>query len=169
MWATEDVYPECLVYPMALVCPVTERNITLRGSKCDPATLLNDDDFIYLGYAVTSDSEFGAFVAAYLARISSNERFNGDIPVSAGCGTAGSNMIYRLRNCLDKLFTNNSEDEKSVSSRVPLLIERPGTHSASEPLNVLYLDGHVEAHICPGEFPYSQSVLDGLRKIDALK
>ena len=53
------------------------------------------------------------------------------------------------------------------SSKIPLLIERPGHHDNGA--HVLFMDGHVEFIDYPGKFPMTEEFISELEKISAMK
>ena len=165
MWVPESVFPEYLTDCRIMVCPNTSRAQALLEQKViDPKSLVDDQSYIYLGYAVTNDEEFKAFIDAYLSRVASGGRFDDDLVSPSGA------TVYRLREGVERFFTTDSKNPAACAraqATIPVLIERPGNHPGMG--NVLYLDGHVERRKCPGEFPYTPAVVDGLQKIATLK
>ena len=114
------------------------------------ADILEDSDYIYLGYAVRNAVEMDAYVDAYVGVAGDVARFQalGSIP-----GPQGP---------LAPLVIGLAEPE-----RVPVLIEWSGLHNESGG-HVYYLDGHVEFRRYPGAWPMTEEVMELLHAMDAL-
>jgi prepilin-type processing-associated H-X9-DG protein len=164
MWTADCVYPEYMTDCVVMVCPASSRAATLATQKHDPKSLIDDQSYIYLGYAVTNDEDFSVFLTAYMSQLKTGGKFDSDLTSVDG------KIIHRLREGVEHFFVPNSGntvDNAKIQSIIPVLIERPGNHGSLG--NVLYMDGHVETRKCPGEFPYTPTVLDGLKKIGVLR
>ncbi len=110
------------------------------------ADILEDSDYIYLGYAVRNAVEMDAYVDAYVGVAGDVARFQalGSIP-----GPQGP---------LAPLVIGLAEPE-----RVPVLIEWSGLHNESGG-HVYYLDGHVEFLEHDSRFPMTDRFFEGVRR-----
>ncbi len=160
MFVPTSVYSEYLTDARVLLCPAGRHARALLGKDVtDHKALITDDDYIYLGYAVNNDTDFEDFVSAYIEQVGVGGAFGRDLEVWMPGGLA-PHVVPRV--CEEKISVG-------LQSKIPLLFERPGNHANTGKLNVLYMDGHVEQKTCPGEFPYTPTVLKGLEQIAALK
>lgn len=158
-----SLYPEYLQDLLKLACPQDKDFEALFAKKDtpDPDTLCNDHSYLYLGYAVTNDTEAATFTDAYRAQIAKGGDFSGDLTVPEGSGTGGANRILRLREDLAKEVLGASVTPEAAAkwtSQIPLLIERPENH-VPQGSNVLYLDGHVEFLRYPGKWPMTEKTI----------
>jgi prepilin-type processing-associated H-X9-DG protein len=101
-------------------------------------------DYIYLGYAVRSQEDLDAFIAAYI-------KYDGDVTAFMAQDSidAPGGPLVRLRRDLP-----NPE-------RVPVLIERSWNHLTGGG-NVLFLDGHVEFIALEDKFPMTEAFFESL-------
>ncbi|MBN2307656.1 MAG: DUF4190 domain-containing protein [Candidatus Hydrogenedentes bacterium] len=171
--ASESLYPEYVQNLLKFVCPQDEdfRRFFAEKDSLDPGVLCDDHSYLYLGYAVASDEEVAAFAEAYRARIAAGGDFSGDLPVPKGSGTGGTARIARLRDDLWKQFLGagaTPADAAKWAAEMPLLIERPEHHrpeGGGHGGYVLYLDGHVEFHPYPGEWPMTETTIALLKSL----
>jgi prepilin-type processing-associated H-X9-DG protein len=120
---------------------------------CTPPAA-DDDSYAYLGYVVLSDSDMAAFATAHATQLSGGDDFSGDLSGAMSYG----NTIYRLREGIERTISDESAIDLA-QSQIPVLIEWPDNHSDLRGGNVLYMDGHVEWHYYPGEFPMTETTI----------
>jgi len=149
----DTIYPEYLFDSTILECP---SDATLTGSA-DP-TVIGDESYFYLGYAVTNDAEGQAFIDAYRQQKQSGGGFDEDLIVDAGFGAAGADRILRLREGVDR-------DLNVRQDQIPIMFDRSFDHHLPAGINVLYMDGHVE-FLRDGQFPAQQWFLDALAELE---
>ncbi len=154
-----EIYPKYLKEPLVLTCP---SDATPPDSSGTIDERLDDASYFYLGYVVTNDVEAHAFIDAYQKAVAEDARFSGDLPVSPGFGSDGSNKLLHLRD-----FTSADESlPKPLPSpaEIPVMIDREDNHIPGG-INVLYLDGHVEFVKMGTKFPAERWFLDELAQI----
>ena len=128
----------------------------LEGATCPgvqvatPVTALDDQHYAYLGYFLPTEADVLAFASAYAGAGSVPE---GDIDVPSSYGP----KILRLREGYE-----GGAGPGVPQSEIPVMIEWPGNHEGHTGGNVLYMDGHVEWHDYPGEFPMTENVIQAL-------
>ena len=166
------VYPEYLTDATILMCPsdldsgLLEQELGEDGWQ----QLLDDHSYFYLGYAVTSDTEMAAFGEAYRSRVAAGLRFDEDLEVGAGTGTAGGDVLYRLREGIGRVVASDPQSPADVAvaeSGIPVLIERTDNHVPAGG-NVLFMDGHVEFMRYPGKWPMTEETVEIFEALDAL-
>jgi hypothetical protein len=167
----QGLFPEYLTDAGVLVCPASADAATLDSPevRANPKQLINDNSYIYLGYAVTCDAEVRAFADAYRASIANGAPPLEDLPVAEGKGTGGGNILYRLRGGVERHLAKNANDDTeaaSMASQIPVLIERLGHHEA-EGGHVLYLDGKVR-WVSPGAWPMTTVTNDAFNEVMSL-
>ena len=170
MWERNDVYPEYLEDPRELVCP---SDLTERLRKFCPGALVDDQSYLYLGYALTNDTEVECFCQAYRLYMAKGKAFADDIKVPAGKGTKGGDTIYRLREGIERVLITDINDPGSSQfsqSSLPVLIERPRRPPFHDTAyaNILFMDGHVEWRRYPGEWPMTVKTITALESLDFL-
>jgi prepilin-type processing-associated H-X9-DG protein len=147
-----------------LFCPNSgcARDLPLMSRELkDIQTCLERSDYLYTGYALTSDEDVHAFAAACEERRQQGLRFNQDLLVDSGKRT-----LYRL--CMGverKILPDASEAERAdLAKTIPVFIERPGNHKSCltgrilPGGNVAFLDGHVEWRSA-GKWPYTDTTI----------
>jgi prepilin-type processing-associated H-X9-DG protein len=128
------------------------------------------DSYVYLGWAIARDEEAEALFEVYDEL--SWQDYDNEITVSEGMGNAGRNIIQRLETGAgESLITDISlifSGEEIGSSVIPVVFDRPfadtmkRNHFVVPGCNVLYLDGHVDFHRYPGDFPVSITMAGSL-------
>ncbi|GMW03383.1 MAG: hypothetical protein AMXMBFR84_45170 [Candidatus Hydrogenedentota bacterium] len=126
----EDIYPEFLTESAVMICPSDPTAPTTTGPE-----LVDDHSYIYLGFAITNETEAQAFLDAYKNRVEGSP-FTGDLPVAPGQGTGGGDVLLRLS---DRL----TNDLPVSAAEIPIVFERE-FHHVPNGMNILFLDGHVE-------------------------
>jgi prepilin-type processing-associated H-X9-DG protein len=106
--------------------------------------ILEDADYVYLGFAVGSQAEMDAYMKAYLAAEGDMKAFSAR---EALPGPKGD--IARLQSDLPDPAT------------IPVLVEWWAPHEP-EGGHVLYLDGHVEYIVMEDKFPMTEAFFDAL-------
>ena len=168
MSAKSEIYPEYLTDPVILICP-SMPDYDTWSAKHDAA--IDDECYFYLGYAVCDESDVAVFCAAYKERMAKGEPLDGDLTVPDGKGSLGGNIIYRLKEGVERFFItdiNNPAGAAMVQSKIPILIERPGNHVPTGG-NVLFMDGHVEFIRYPGAWPMTPQTVTELQELDAME
>jgi hypothetical protein len=133
---------------------------------------IDDHSYIYLGYALTSQSEGLAWVEAYCKQAEAGGGFDEDLPASAGAGSMGTNRFYRLQG--DFLGFLEGEDielgAKAVpDTQIPVFVERPGHYPHRPGGWVVFVDGHAEYCAYPGKFPMTKKFIEALESLDELE
>jgi len=153
MYDEATVYPEYLSNREILVCP---------GPVFTPSgSLVNDQHYAYLGYMLMNDSDVQQFAVAYAARLAGGGDFTTDLPVASSYGDA----LLRFKENVTEHLTwppDTPLEEIPLAQDVPVFIEWPGNHEGQSGGHVGYLDGHVEWHDYPGEFPMSEATISTL-------
>jgi prepilin-type processing-associated H-X9-DG protein len=168
------IIPEYLSDPTLFFCPLAPEHNVRPGNDTDetpdPQTdFLDKSSYMYLGFAVTNETELQAFADAYRDRIAKGLRLNVDLPVAPGSGTLGRDKLLRLRDELEKQFVADPGDRTAcakIAASIPVLVERLGHHKP-EGGNVLYLDGHVEFIRYPGKFPMTETGMEILTSLES--
>jgi anti-sigma factor RsiW len=130
----------------------------------DKSVLLRRDGTAscYLGYAVISEEAGLAFLDAY-ETLGPEAIRNQDIQVQAGSGSAGSDVIYQLREGVEKVFCPEAAQLMyGGQSDIPVMWEVPGDRDQLGGF-VLFMDGHVEWVSYPGPFPMTERFVTRLR------
>jgi len=122
----DGVYPEYLTDLKILQCPDASPNapVMLSGS-------VSDHSYVYLGWAVGSETEGLALLDAYDGL--DPAQVDKDLSVPAGTGTAGSAKVHRIREGFERLFitdVNNPAYAAVVQSTIPVMWDRPENHSS---------------------------------------
>lgn len=115
-----------------------------------PATALDDNHYMYLGYFLPTEADVLAFASAYAGAAVVPE---GDINIPSSYGP----KILRIKEGVE-----NSPNPVVSQSNIPVMIEWPGNHEGETGGHVLYMDGHVEWHDYPGDFPMTENVIQAL-------
>ncbi|HPV36978.1 MAG TPA: DUF1559 domain-containing protein [Candidatus Hydrogenedentes bacterium] len=157
MFQSDGVYPEYLTDLSVLACP----------SDTDNAVQAVDDhSYYYLGYVLTTEDEFLAFLESYPKFIAEGADFRQDLPAPPGRGSFAGNTFLRLRE-------NVFEEMGGPPSQVPVMFDAASTSGAVTEFNhvpggcnVLYMDGHVEFIKYPGKFPVTPQILEALGGLD---
>ena len=163
------IYPEYLTDLKILACPQDE-DVDWDATN-DPAIMIDDESYFYLGYAITNIRELQAFAEAYRKQIASGDTFKEDLPVSDGTGTAGSATLYRLRKDLQRSMSTDIDTPPNpalAQAILPVVIERSGNHSDPAGGYVAYLDGHVEFISHNDKWPMTDEALAILDSLDNL-
>ncbi|MCC6488692.1 MAG: DUF1559 domain-containing protein [Candidatus Hydrogenedentes bacterium] len=157
-----EIYPEYLTDTHVLVCP---SDPTVPDASGSPESLIGDQSYFYLGYAVTNETEARAFLDAYRARIAEGGTFEEDLPAPAGTGTGGGDKILRLTERL--MAEAESLPMQAVAqSQIPVMFDREFSNHVPGGINVLYMDGHVEFIKMGGKFPAVTWFLDELAALE---
>ena len=165
------VYPEYLDDPLLMVCPRDKAALTELAALGAPRAYIDDHSYFYLSHLVTSDEEMAAYAAAYTHAIRHDPAaLHDDLKVAPGSGNAGSDILYRLREGIERFVIPDMIGPGSsvhTPSAVPVMVERRGNHEVPGG-NVLYLDGRVEFRKYPGEWPMTPTTMHLLEALDGL-
>lgn len=108
-------------------------------------------DYVYLGYATTSETEGMALAQA----LRSGAPLGDTISVDDGKGTAGGSKLYRLHADLPLMLAEDlvlPNEQPEIRSQIPVIFQRPtGDHAW-----VVYLDLHAEYLPYPGDYPLTE-------------
>ena len=129
-----------------------------RHAALTLAPLADFDQYFYLGFAVTTETEGLALAAALRSGVSVDD----NIKVSQGAGTLGSSTLYRLHDDIIKILVLDevlAREDPTLPRRIPVLVERPWDGHAW----VVYLDMHVERLPYPGTFPLTEAFVEALK------
>ncbi len=157
MFTEEDMYSYLQDHLEYLICPGPE--------PPDPAPFFDDQNYVYLGYVVTNESDMTAFADAYTAEMAGARDFSGDLPATVTYGAGDA--LLRLRGGIQYTIVNLSPPGAPFigNHEIPVIVEWPDQHEGLSGGHVLYEDGHVEWHDYPGEFPMSESAIADLERI----
>lgn len=164
MFDASLLYPEYISESQFFVCPSTEGAAEKQVENTPE--LVSDACYMYLSHAVLSELEGLVLIDAYAAAQAENRVFGEDVPVAPGEGTAGSATLFALRPGVARLVAQDpldSQEVDSLTSKIPVIVERPG-HHGGQGGNVVYLDGHVE-YVEFGRFPMSPAFINGLESV----
>ena len=167
MSAKDEIYPEYLSEAFILVCP---SDTEMPARMAEPDTLVDDESYFYLGYAVESDDDVAALCRVYKDSMAQGKPLDGDLKVPDALKTTTGSVLYRLREGVERFIitdTNNPAAAAIVQSQIPVLIERPENHVPSGG-NVLFLDGHVEFIRYPSQWPMTVQTINVLKELDAM-
>jgi prepilin-type processing-associated H-X9-DG protein len=163
----DEIFPEYLVDLNVLRCPSDPEAQPIRSPQTPDG--ITDESYFYLGWVVTTEEEGLALLDAYES-LDLAER-DEDIKVVAGKGSVGGDVIFRLREGIERFFItdiNNPAGSAVMQSSIPIMWDRPGHHLPGG-ANVLYMDGHVEFVTYPGEFPMTERFMERLEEVSAKK
>lgn len=163
LFRSQDLYPEYIGDPAVLICP-SDPSVPHAHVPSD----MDDHSYFYLGYAVTSESEARAFLAAYEKHVRANDVFEGDLSVRHGEGIKGGDALLRLRDGVERFYVADLANPLAVQEQaasIPVMFDR-APHHQPESINVLYLDGHVENVPMGAKFPALPWFLDALNKLE---
>ncbi|HOF41425.1 MAG TPA: DUF1559 domain-containing protein [Candidatus Hydrogenedentes bacterium] len=157
MFQPDTMYPEYLTDLSVLACP----------SDTDAAVLAVDDhSYYYLGYVLTTEDEFLAFLESYPKFITEGVDFSQDLPAPPGRGSFGGDTFLRLR---EGVF----REMGGQPSQVPVMFDAASISGVATKFNhipggcnVLYMDGHVVFIRCPGQFPITPKILEAFGRLD---
>ena len=174
MFEADGMYPEYLTEVDVLGCP-SDPGFTpfdFRDSSNLPSPgkpepdCMNSVSYAYLGWVVTNDRELDAAFSRYVAITQAHQinLYDSDLQVEPGRGNAGSSMIYRVRQGIERFLItdiNNPASSALASSEVPIMFDHIATKASDfshVPAggNVLYLDGHVSWLGYKSSFPYTE-------------
>jgi prepilin-type processing-associated H-X9-DG protein len=160
------IYPEYLTDLGLLVCPADEDQKLLMSPVTgqDPAVMLDDHSYYYLGYAVQNEADVDRFAKAYQERVEKGQKFDKDLDTPQG-------PLFFLREGIGRFLItdiNSTDDGLRAQAAIPLLIERPDNHEPPGG-NVLFLDGHVEFIRYGERWPMTKTVLDTLRSLEGME
>lgn len=166
---SHEVYPAFLPDLTVMIAPADSDAGPLMASGAinDPRLMVDDHSFLYLGYVALNDTEVDAFALRYRETLGAGRRMEGDLAMSVGAGSGGTDVLYALRSeAVDRI--NAARPEQPVSaSAIPVLIERPEHYGAAGG-HVLYLDGHVAFLSFPGPWPMTEKTVNTLLALDAM-
>jgi prepilin-type processing-associated H-X9-DG protein len=161
----EEIFPEYLTDQNILRCPGSPEYESERGPWT--ADDITDESYFYLGWAIMTEEEGLALLDAYESL--DLARRDEDLHVGEGKGNVGGDVIYRLREGIERFFITdiNQPTGPAAQSRIPVMWERLGHHE-HEGGNVLYMDGHVE-FLKLGTFPMTEQFMRRLEEISPKK
>lgn len=160
------VYPEFLTDAVTMACPSDSHAPALQeAAVSSPESLLDDDCYFYLGYALQSDDDMETFAELYRKTIEEGGDFERDLHVSESSLQSRSKKLYRLRDGVDRKFTGDTGVPAPGPEDIPLMIERLGNHIPGG-ANVLYMDGRVQFIRYPGKWPMTERTIGILQALD---
>ena len=118
-----------------------------------------------------TEQEGLAFIEAYRASVAAGAVPTGNLTVEPGTGMTGGDTIRRLREGIQRFYITDINDMSSADKAgegIPVVIERPGHHSAPGGY-VVFIDGHTEFVAYPGKFPMTTRFIEALQSLDALE
>ncbi len=120
----------------------------------------------YLGHAVTNEAEGLTLLRVYRERLERGESLEGDIPVPAGSGTAGSDTLYALRTDLPEVLEEDGIDvADDFATQVPWFIEHPGNYELPGGWVVPLQRQGIRFMAYPGEFPMTENFITALETL----
>ena len=169
----ETLYPEYMEDYEAWTYPGDPMPGTAEEREQNPAILVDDHSYFYLGYVILDEREARAFAEGYKKRIAEGGDFTDDLNVPPGQGNAGSDTIFRLRKGVEHVIAGlaGRDDDgyaEELAARIPVIFQRPD--SGRRRLVVYTLDRSHMADPPPrmGRFPYTPEMVDILLELDAL-
>jgi prepilin-type processing-associated H-X9-DG protein len=139
MFSATGIYPKYMSEPLILVNPAFNDGIGWDDkARRDPASIVDHQHYVYLGYAVADDPQVAALADAYVAAIEEG--------TSLDNLQSNDDPLYPLREGVERFFVTDISDPAATStaqSGLPILVERRGAWP-DDSVNVLYMDGHVE-------------------------
>jgi hypothetical protein len=128
-----------------------------------PPTACDDDQsYFYLGYNIPDQATLEQFALAYRATLNAQQTFESDLHLKVD----GDKEVV-----VQRLNTFNShivDGMRSVTSEVPIFIERvPNAHGIKGG-NVVYADGRCEWIRWGQKWPMTPEAMDVLMALDAL-
>jgi hypothetical protein len=163
----ECLFPEYLSDLQIMACPSdSDAELVNESNAQDPAFMLDDRSYFYLGYALTSDEDVEAFAEAYRATTAAGGNFEGDLNTAGG-------VIRRLRERMEIESSGGAASDAAASAAVnavvqvkaPIFIERVGNHIPGGG-NVVYMNGRVEFIKYPGKWPMTERTISVLQALD---
>jgi len=139
--------------------------------------VVDDDNYYYLGYAVTNEIEGRAFIKAYKDTIARGGNFEEDLIVPMGQGNFGGDKLYRLREreAFMALLSKSEEEIAKFMAYAPLIILNPNKRARGyfPPPNrskgfVYSAAGAGDHPNVPGVFPYTEEFLSALEELDRM-
>ncbi len=153
MFREDEVYPDYLVDKRILVCPAQAE------PPDDPP--IDDQYYVYLGYAVMNDADVLAFADAYTAELAAGGDFSGDLPGPVSYG----DTLFRMRDGIGGWVTQDINDPSGIANpeaTIPVMFDWPGNHQQGWGGNVLFADGRREFRRYPSEFPMTETTITAL-------
>lgn len=142
-----------------------------RRAKTDPGSVVTDESYWYLGYALPDEARGMAFVEWYRQQAQ-----RGEIP-SPSVIEQGNVLIRRLCEEIDSLLYMDDiksgkieppeGDGTKPPSIVPVMIERPGLFEGGG--HVTYADGGTYFLSYPGEYPMTPTFIEALKSLRKLR
>ena len=180
MAGRDSIYPEYLPDVRMLVAsgvkslafPIDELPLSTTPSDERHKKYIDDHCYIYLGYALASESEGLAWVEAYRKQVEAGGGFDEDLPADAGAGPLGTDRFYRLRPDFTCFLLGEGVKLGASAlpdAQIPVFIERPGHYPRRPGGWVVFLDGHAEYCAYPGKFPMTKKFIEALESLDALE
>jgi prepilin-type processing-associated H-X9-DG protein len=153
----DAIYPEHTNDRRLGVCPGT-------GQGEESVDHFDGRHYVYLGYVLLNDSDAEQFATAYGNEIASGGDFQGDFSIETSYG----DTMVRFREGIERFTLEDGETMPLLYTplrTIPVMVEWPGNHEGYAGGHVLYMDGHVEWHDYPGEFPMTEATIDALDSI----
>lgn len=180
MCAAKDIYPKYLTDANVLVCPSDSQTVAKsREAGADPAKMIDDGSYVYLGYVITSDDEMEAFAEVYKRRVAQRLPFNEDLDAPPGRGSVGTAKFYRLREGVVNELLKGSQDPGAIAklqSQIPIMWDKVGIkpnaiffNHLPGGSNILFMDGHVEFQRYPGPWPISRRATEILSTLSSMR
>lgn len=144
----------------------------LLRAEVNPASVVNDESYWYLGYALPDEERGMAFVEWYRERAG-----QGAIP-SPSVIEQGNVRLRRMIHEVDVdiLYRDPQSGEIKAEtldrfiteplSSIPVMIERPGLFKGGG--HVLFADGKVQFLDYPGEYPMTREFIEALESLGEL-
>ncbi|MFC1736028.1 hypothetical protein ACFL1X_07915 [Candidatus Hydrogenedentota bacterium] len=158
MFDEDEMYFRYIDDPETLVCPGAE--------ELTPAPFVDDQHYVYLGYLLVNDADVQSFATAYAAELGGGGDLSGDLLAPASYGD--NTKLLRLRDVVTDIFAadillgGGAPEDYHGEHEIPVMIEWPDNHEGLSGGHVLYMDGHVEWHDYPGEFPMTTTTISTL-------
>lgn len=159
----ESICPEYLTDLRFFQCPSQRKLKKWYHSDPMPPTACDDDQsYFYLGYCIPDQATLVQFAQAYHATLDAKEAFESDLHLKVDRDKEV--VVHRLNT-----FNGHIVDGKrSVTSEMPIFIERfPNAHGVNGG-NVVYADGRYEWIRWGAKWPMTPEAMDVLLALDAL-
>ncbi len=167
----ETLYPEYMEDYEAWTYPGDSMPGTPEEREQNPAILVDDQSYFYLGYVILDEREARAFAEAYKKRIAEGGDFTEDLKVPPGEGNARGDTIFRLCKGVEHVIAGleGREDDGyagELAARIPVILQRP-KDGQRKPI-VFTLNGTFMLDRQMGRFPYTHEMANILSELDAL-
>ncbi len=168
--------PGCFAFQHGFINPTAPNACSsILACPCDEETwenypewtierYLNRNSYLYLGYALLSETEGLAFTDTCRAQFAAGHTLSGEVPAPEGAGSGGGCVFLPLA---EDIATRLPKASSIVTNaNIPVVVEKRYHHPRGR-VGVLYLDGHVEYVRMGEKWPANEEFLEALEDIEA--